>query len=205
MTAAMIWGGALIAYLAFLLFYDGRQRPLSADEVEAFMADYGPKLQQGGNDPEGMRSFLLADDGREFIMLNMIRTPGGLVAHPETGELRPGQEWLDRYTRPFLAQLLRRGGHPIYAGRKIGGYVDVWGVTADPGWTMMSTMRYRSRRDMIALVRHPSFAAAHPNKLLGIDMTFSFPTRKVVAGYASPRVTMALILALIAALIAPLA
>jgi hypothetical protein len=61
-------------------------------------------------------------------------------------------------------------------------------------------MRYRSRRDLVALVRDPRFKAAHPNKLLGIDMTFSFPTQKMFAGYASPRVALALILALGAAL-----
>ncbi len=204
MATALIWGGALFVYLAFLLFYDGIPRPLRAHEVEAFMAEYGPKLLQTGNDPETMRAFLLDDDGREFIMLNMVRTPAGLVKHPETGELRAGEEWLARYTRPFLAQMIKRAGHPVLVGRKIGSYVDAWGVSSDPGWTVTSTMRYRSRRDLIAMVRHPVFAAAHPNKLLGIDMTFSFPTRKMLGLYASPRVTIALLLALIAALVQPL-
>jgi hypothetical protein len=61
-------------------------------------------------------------------------------------------------------------------------------------------MRYRSRRDLLAMVRDPAFASAHPNKLLGIDMTFSFPTRKMASFYASPRITVALALALVAAL-----
>ena len=147
-----------------------------------------------------MRAFLEADDGREFIMLNMVRTRDGMVTDPETGETLPGAVWLARYTQPFVKQLIRRGGHPLYAGRKIAGYVDAWNVPGDPGWTITSTMRYRSRRDLTILVRHPAFRAAHPNKLLGIDMTYSFPTTKVMALYASPRVTMALALALAAAL-----
>jgi hypothetical protein len=83
----------------------------------------------------------------------------------------------------------------------VGGYIDAWNVAADPDWTMTSTMRYRSRRDLVEMVRAPMFKDAHPNKLLGIDMTFSFPTQKVLAFYASPRVTVALALALAAALI----
>jgi hypothetical protein len=40
----------------------------------------------------------------------------------------------------------------------------------------------------------------HPDKLLGTLATFSFPTQRVVSFYVSPRVTVALILALAAAL-----
>lgn len=199
-TAIIIWGAMLALYLLFLGFYDGFRRPLTAAEVDAFLADYAPKLQQTGNDPAVMRAFLEADDGREFIMLNMVRTPSGPVTHPESGETLPGKAWLDRYSQPFVKGLMRRGGHPVFVGRKVGGYIDAWGVSADPNWTVTSTMRYRSRRDLLAMVRDPAFRDAHPNKLLGIDMTFSFPTQKLLAFYASPRVTMALALALAAAL-----
>lgn len=200
MTALGVWGTALLIYLLFLWFYDGIRRPLTQAEVDVFMEDVGPRLAETGNDPAVMRAFLESDDGREFIMLNMVRSPTGPVTHPETGETRSGRDWLERYSTPFVRQLIRRGGHPVYAGRKVAGYIDAWGTTADPGWTVTSTMRYRSRRDLVAMVRDPRFKAAHPNKLLGIDMTFSFPTQKMFAGYASPRVTVALILALGAAI-----
>lgn len=200
MIGLTLWGAALLLYAAFLLFYDGFRRPLTAAEVEAFIADVRDKLIETGNDPDVMRAFLLEDDGREFIMLNMIRSPATPVKHPETGEVQDGRAWLERYSKPFIRQLMRRGGHPVYAGRKIGGYVDAWGVSVDPGWTVTSLMRYRSRRDLVTLARDPQFRSVHPNKLLGIDMTFSFPTRKMISFYASPRVTIALILALGAAL-----
>jgi hypothetical protein len=61
-------------------------------------------------------------------------------------------------------------------------------------------MRYRSRRDMMQLVMNPAFMEGHPDKLLGTLATFSFPTQRVVSFYVSPRVTVALVLALIAAL-----
>lgn len=203
MAAMALWVSALVLYLAFLWFYDGFRRPLSHAEIDAFMTEVADRLDATGNDPEAMRAFLEQDDGREFIMLNMVRTPSGLITHAETGERLAGRDWLDRYSRPFIRKLMRRGGHPVYAGRKIGGYIDAWGVSVDPGWTFTSTMRYRSRRDLVAMVRDPAFRDAHANKLLGIDMTFSFPTQKMIAFYASPRVTIGLALALAAALLQP--
>ena len=53
---------------------------------------------------------------------------------------------------------------------------------------------------MLNLVMDPAFMEGHPDKLLGTLATFSFPTQRVVSFYLSPRVTVALALALIAAL-----
>ena len=64
----------------------------------------------------------------------------------------------------------------------------------DPGiaapeehWTLVSMMRYRSRRDMIALVATESFAAAHVFKHAEMPATCSFPMERVrfVAGPVS--------------------
>jgi len=199
-AAWMPWVAALALYLGFRLVYDGTGRRLSAAEIEAFVAHVGPRADATGNDLAVLRAFLEADDGREFIMCNLDRTRDGQVTDPDSGESASGQEWLRRYSDPFVRALMRRGGHPVYVGRKVGGYVDAWNAAPDPGWTLLGTMRYRSRRDMVALVMDPAFHAAHPAKLLGIDATFSFPTQRMIAFYASPRVTVGLALALVAAL-----
>lgn len=199
MAAWVPWIVALTLYGAFRLFYDGFRRPLSSAEIAAFMAHVAPRADATGNDLDVLRSFLEADDGREFIMCNLVKTREGEVTDPESGEHASGQEWLRRYSDPFVRALVRRGGHPVYVGRKVGGYVDAWNAAPDPGWTLVGTMRYRSRRDMVALVMDPAFHAAHPAKLLGIDATFSFPTQRMIAVYASPRVSVALVLALGAA------
>lgn len=195
-----VWLVALGLYVAFRLFYDGWSRRLTVTEIEAFMDHVGPRAEATGNDLAVLRAFLEADDGREFIMCNLVRTRDGQVTDPDSGESASGQEWLRRYSDPFVRALMRRGGHPVYVGRKVGGYVDAWNAAPDPGWTLLGTMRYRSRRDMVALVMDPAFHAAHPAKLLGIDATFSFPTQRMIAFYASPRVTVGLVLALGAAL-----
>src|SRR3546814_1128336 len=74
---------------------------------------------------------------------------------------------------------MRRGGHPLFVGRKVGGYIDAWNTPADPGWTLFGTMRYRSRRDLIHMAGDPAFRAVHPAKLLGTAATFSFPAQRI--------------------------
>lgn len=197
---AVIWTGALLLWLGFRLFYDGFRRPLRPEEVEAFLASLGPRMAETGNDAVRLRTFLEGDDGREFVMVNLVRTRPGAVTDPASGETLEGADWLNRYSRPFIRALMVRGGHPLFVGRKVGGYIDAWNTATDPGWTLAGTMRYRSRRDLIRIAGDPAFRAAHPAKSLGIETTFSFPTQRQIAFYASPRLTVGLVLALAAAL-----
>lgn len=199
-TIAGIWAAALLLWLAFLLFYDGWRRPLRREEIDAFLATLGPRMAETGNDAARLRAFLEADDGREFVMVNLVGTRAGPVTDPDSGETREGSEWLRRYSDPFVRGLIARGGHPLFVGRKVGGYIDAWNTPDDPGWSLVGTMRYRSRRDLIRMANDPAFRAVHPAKLLGIATTFSFPTQRQIAFYASPRVTMGLLLGLLAAL-----
>ena len=105
------------------------------------------------------------------------------------------------YIRGFLPVLIRHGGHPALQAAKIGGYVDAWNVPPDPGWTIVGMMRYRSRRDMAELSTDPRFTAAHPFKIAAIPVTASFPTAPGFALLLGPRVWVALVLALVAALL----
>src|SRR3546814_17479269 len=75
-----------------------------------------------GNDAARLRAFLEADDGREFVMLNLVKTRPGIVADPDSGEALGGAAGLGRYSRVFVRGLMRRGGHPLFVGRKVGGY-----------------------------------------------------------------------------------
>lgn len=195
----MIWTSALALYLLFRLWYDNWRGPLSQAEIDAFLAEVSGRYS-GGNDPGVLRSFLEADDGREFVMLNLVKVEQGMVRDPDTGEQVPGSKMMRRYSDPFVRRLIRRGGHLGMVGRKVGPYVDAWNVEGDPGWTIFGLMRYRSRRDLIAMIRDPLFAEVHPYKALGIPVTFSFPTQRELSVFMGPRVWVALVLALGAAL-----
>ena len=197
------FGVALGAYLLFRLWYDNWRGPLKPAEIDAGLAAIAARGGSGGTDRAQFRAFLESDDGREFVMLNLVKVTPGLVPHPETGEPVPGRAMLDQYSRHFIRRLLLRGGHPAMVARKIGPYVDAWGeVQPGPGWSIVGFMRYRSRRDLLALAADPSFAAVHAFKALGTMQTFSFPTRPVLRLFAGPRLWVALLLALLAALTA---
>lgn len=200
MTVWIIWGAALLAYVAFRLWYDNWSGPLKPAEIDALLGQIAGRFEGTGNSVDILRAFLEADDGREFVMLNLVKAQMEQVEDPKSGEMVQGVDLLKRYSKRFMPVLLRNGGHPGMIGRKVGGYIDAWNTEADPNWTIFGLMRYRSRRDMMKLVMDPSFMEGHPNKLLGTLATFSFPTQRVLSLYVSPRVTVALVLALLAAL-----
>lgn len=66
---------------------------------------------------------------------------------------------------------------------------------------MVGLMRYRSRRDMMKLAVHPRFLGGHAFKFAAIEATFSFPSQVVNSMVLGPRSSVALLLALLAALV----
>jgi hypothetical protein len=200
MTGLWIWFTAVLVYLAFRVWYDNWRGPLRREEIDAYVELIEGSELTDTSDLDSLRRFMEEDDGREFIMLNLVRLNPERVPHPETGEPTSAGKILGGYLGTFLPQLLRRAGHPLLQAQKVGGYVDSWNVEPDPGWSFMGYMRYRSRRDLVELVIAPDFFAAHPFKRAAMPNTFSFPTQPVVSFYAGPRVWVGLVLGLIAAI-----
>ena len=200
MDALWIWLAATATYLAFRAWYDGWRGPLRPEEIETYLKRIEASDLTNATNVETLRRFMEEDDGREFVMLNLVRLNPEPAPHPETGEPTPARELLRGYLGPFLPPLLRRAGHPLLQARKVGGYVDAWNVEPDPGWSFVGYMRYRSRRDLAELVATPSFAAGHPFKAAALPNTFSFPTQPMFSLYAGPRIWVGLLLALLAAL-----
>lgn len=200
MAVAVIWGSALALYLLFRLWYDNWSGPLKADEIDSFIDATQDRFEASGNNVSVLRAFLEADDGREFIMLNLVKAQMDDVMDPVTGQMVQGLSLLQRYSKRFMPVLFRNGGHPVMVGRKVGGYIDAWNTEGDPGWTIFGLMRYRSRRDMVKLVMDPAFKEGHPDKMLGTLATFSFPTQRVLSLYLGPRVSSAIVIALGAAI-----
>ncbi|MFQ5667723.1 MAG: hypothetical protein ACE5I7_15020 [Candidatus Binatia bacterium] len=199
MLAIWIWGAALVCYGAFSLWYNNLRGPLRAEEIEGYLGRFNAAP---GADPERLatvRRFLEADGGGEFFMLNLIRLHAGPVAMPGSGDRQPPQRVLRAYTDHFMPALFKRAGHPAFAGQAAGGYIEHWGVEPDPGWTFAGVVRYRSRRDMMELATAPAFEPAHAFKIAAMANTLAFP---VAPGFVllGPRVWVALLLALLAAL-----
>ena len=194
------WLVALAVYVALRLWYDNWRGPLTQAEIDSFMVKAAESKMGEYSDPAVIRAFLEADDGREFIMSNLVGLHVQKVPHPFTGTPTEGLKLLQEYAKLFIKVLFRHGGHPMMAMRKLGGYVDSWNTPPDPGWHVVGAMRYRSRRDMMALATDPALKEVHPLKAAGTAVTFSFPAEVIVAFALRPRVWVGLVLALVAAL-----
>lgn len=199
MSAWWIWIGALVVYGAFIAWYDNWRGPLTKEEVEMYMARLTRNQQVEPARLDAVRRFLESDDGREFYMVNVIATYRDPVEMPGTGERKPAREVLERYTSYFMAELFRRAGHPAFAGPAAGGVLEEWGIESNPDWTFSGVIRYRSRRDMAELASDPRFEPAHAYKIAAMAHTFAFPVAPAPI-FVGPRVWVALVLALLAAL-----
>lgn len=195
-----VWLVAAALYVGFRLFYDNWRGTLTAEEIDTMLARIEAQGEGDLNDMGIVRKFLEEDDGREFLMVNLVRVPDTTVTDPDTGAQVPAADMMKKYSSAFIKRLLRYGGHPAIAARKVGGYVDAWMVAPDPGWSIVGVMRYRSRRDLLKIAADPNFHRVHKYKVLGVAETFSFPTQAFLRAYVSPRVTVFLVLALAAAL-----
>lgn len=195
----LIWAIAAALYLLFRLWYDNWRGPMKPAEIERFLAEMKSRGAEQHNDLAIIRAFLEKDDGREFIMLNLVKLARDPI-NPDTGDPEDGRKLMSRYASPFMRGLFARGGHPAIVARPVGGYVDAWNAAPDPGWTIVGFMRYRSRRDMAQMVLDPRFSDIHKYKIAATAETFSFPTQTLLRAFAGPRLTVALLLALVAAL-----
>lgn len=200
-----IWGGTLLIYLAFRFWYDGLRKPLTSIEIENFSNIFEKKVADDDLDAHDfavVRKFMEEDDGREFIMTNLLEMNASPLKHPDTGEDIPANELLLQYFKPLMKTFLRRAGHPVLTLRVVGGYLDAWNTPPNPGWHVVGLVRYRSRRDaMLASLAESSFAGIHKYKIAALKQTFAVPTQINMGLYPSPRFTVAVILALGAALL----
>lgn len=203
METFLVWLPALALYAMFLGWYVNWRGPVTPAEINGLMQrlEASGAGDTGRNDLQTMRAFLEADDGREFFMLNLVRVSPCKVADPVTGVERPAREVLEGYTKVFMPALFARGGHPAIVARKVGGYFDAWGVQADPGWSIIGYMRYRSRRDLALLASNPRFSGAHEFKFAAMPNTFSFPSQPQLMALPGPGVWVGVLLALCAALV----
>ena len=135
-------------------------------------------------------------------MVNLIPFNSSPVAHPHTGKGVKAEERVQAYCNPLMKTFLERARHPGLLTRAAGGYVDAWNTPPDRGWHTPALIRYRSRCDaMQASLANPAFDGIHKYRIAALKQAFAFPTQAQAALYALPRATVALVLALGAALL----
>ncbi|MDG1204721.1 MAG: hypothetical protein P8N51_05055 [Pseudomonadales bacterium] len=195
-----IWAAIPLLYAVFAAWYFNWQGPVTSEEVDRFMAGYDHLEGGEHTNKEVFRTFLEQDDGGEFVMLNQVHLSVGKVPHPLSGEALPASELLGDYFDPFALALFKRGGHPVFQARTVGGNIDSWSADNNVGFGTTAMMRYKSRRDLAELVLDPAFSDAHIYKLAAIERTISYPTQLMLSTSLRPPLTVFLVLLALASL-----
>jgi hypothetical protein len=167
-------------YLAFHLWYGGRGQPMSPQERDRFFAELDA-LDLDPHDRESipaLRRLMDTDDGREFVMQNLIRyRPRALYP--------PGSPYGDdpvaadkRYGRAIVPHLLRYGNLPIFIARRTGEFMAPEHAQA---WHVVAMVRYRSRRDFLRFARAAAQRRLVMHKWAAIEVTHIFPVRPLIS------------------------
>ncbi len=170
-----IWGGAILVYGVFYLWYVGFRSPLTAAEVDDYLNKLTSINQSGKNDLEGIRYFLENDTGKSFVIVNSIqlkKTPD-LVAGVEEGD--SSMKTLIAYHKPFMKMMFKRAGIGIFQGRMATKAIDVIGIENADDWTISAINRFRSRRDFIEIMITPEFHEKHELKYAALSKSIATP------------------------------
>ena len=190
MNAIVIWATAGLVYALFWWWYVGFRAKVTPQEVEQtmglFKADGGWTEQQRDN----LRNFLATDDGKDFVMVNLLR-----LNRPH----KESREKLAKYQKVFLGALLRKAGHPVMVAMAASGNVENVACDQDEGWGAAGMIRYRSRRDLMEILPATIGSEHHGLKLAALERTFAFPASPWFL-FGGPKLLAPLVIALVAAL-----
>jgi hypothetical protein len=186
-----------VLYGVFLAWYGGSSTPLTPEETERYLATVKAKAGGGEGQVHGiermleeLRRLCANDDGREFLMLNLIDFrdqalyPAG---SPFTGSALDADA---RYNRAIVPVLLKHGGHPVLLATPSGPFIEEVG---DHHWDRVAVVRYRSRRDLLEIVVELAGAGVAAHKWAAIERTQVFPMAPAFT-LGSPRGQVAVLL-----------
>ena len=196
MTA--LWVVLAVLYGLFLYWHERRGPPLAQAETEAALAHLAANrvaADAADHDlPMSLRTLAAGDDGRQYFMVNLIQ-------YREHALYPPGHEGLGtdaraadaRYSRIVLPQLLKRGSYPIFVSRVVGAFIPHTGATK---WDVVAIVRYRSRRDMLDMVKALQKLGGGMHKWAAIEDTHVFPVHAFIRVAPLPVVVLLFLLAL---------
>ena len=200
----VIWACGLAVYGVFWFWHSGLQAPLLRDEITDQLAHYA-HLYKDGTDADRrarLRGFLAADDGGEVFSVHLIR----MRARPlPIDNMRAGYfssfDVLGKYADMIRWPLFIRAGYPVLIMPAVSLNLEAWGAAARTEWTHMAIIRHRSRRDMMALIMDPDFAAHYKFARAAMEAHFTFSAAPAMQFLIlRPHIIMAWIIFALAAL-----
>jgi hypothetical protein len=163
-------------YVAFLLWYGGRGKPMSRDEIEQLLAPLRERAHDhaGQNLLADVERLVAHDDGREFVLHNVIR-------YREKAMYPSGYDYGDsatdadrRYHKAVAPYLLRYGNMPVFVARRSGDFVEPEGIDR---WDVVAMVRYRSLRDFLRFANAATQDRITVHKWAAIENTQIFPVK----------------------------
>ena len=171
-----VWLAPALFYLIFFSWYTNLKGPLSSEEINHFV----DILEANGSTPDRMveiKRFMEKDDGKHFYMMNLLDLTDNPPVLPATGPDASAEDLMVHYTEFMFPELFSRACHPIFFGRVLADALDLSGIENAESWDQAALFRYRSRRDMIAIVTNPKFLERHDYKIASSEKTIANPVK----------------------------
>jgi hypothetical protein len=169
-----------LLYLVFWLWYGGNGRPMSSQEIEEALHKLRStdSSRDNSEEIEDLRQLLMSDDGKEFVMQNLVRYRAKAL-YPEGYHFSDDPREADkRYGKSIMGDLLRYGNLLIFIARKSGDFVKPEGADA---WHYVAMVRYRSRRDFVRFATRANQADKFMHKWAAIEKTHVFPVKPLIS------------------------
>jgi hypothetical protein len=172
-----------LIYVFFWFWYGGNGQPMSPQEIEEalFKLRSTDPAHDNSAEVEDIRQLLASDDGKEFVMQNLVRYRAKAL-YPEGFHYSDDPREADkRYGKSIIGDLLRYGNLVIFIARKTGDFVKPEGADA---WHYVAMVRYRSRRDFVRFAMRANQADKFVHKWAAIEKTHVFPVKPLISFFA---------------------
>lgn len=169
-----------LLYIIFWIWYGGNGQRMSAQEIEGAIQALKSTDLANINEAEieDVRQLLTSDDGKEFVMQNLVRYRAKAL-YPEGSTFSDDPREADkRYGKSIIGDLLRYGNLVIFIARKSGDFVKPEGADA---WHYVAMVRYRSRRDFVRFLIRANQAEKFMHKWAAIEKTHVFPVKPIIS------------------------
>lgn len=173
-----------MVYAAFWLWWGGNGQPMTREEVDAAIRE----LEATGGNTEHhqqvlneIRELMASDDGKSFIMQNLVRYRPKALYPPGTSYGDDPREADKRYGKSIMGDLLRHGNLLLFVARRSGSFITPEGADA---WHYVAMVRYRSRRDFLKFAHDSSQGDKFIHKWAAIEKTHVFPVKPLISLFA---------------------
>jgi hypothetical protein len=179
-------------YIAFLVWYGGNGKPMTTDEINAGLRELlaTDTTDHAKSAVDDLRQLLANDDGKEFVMQNLVRYRPKALYPPGHHYSDDPREADQRYGKSIVWPLLRNGSLLLFIARRSGNFFVPEGAD---DWHYVAMVRYRSRRDFLKFAFEANQADKFVHKWAAIEKTHVFPVKPILS-LISVRLTVGLFL-----------